>query len=203
MPDQSRQRLSLVSTHSHPKVAAPITRLRSYEMRLFQHTATRRWLRLKKAIYIRHIDVSTHSHPKVAASVGKRNADHHYVSTHSHPKVAATLQKTAFTIPIVSTHSHPKVAAAWIRACVSTLQFQHTATRRWLHRCNQHLSPRSCFNTQPPEGGCAGMRAVRLPGLPVSTHSHPKVAAADTAEAAEARLFQHTATRRWLPAPKA
>ena len=55
----------------------------------------------------------------------------------------------------VSTHSHPKVAA------------EQSGKR----------NPRySCFNTQPPEGGC--------------------VDAITTAQGAH--KFQHTATRRWL-----
>ena len=36
----------------------------------------------------------------------------------------------------------------------------------------------------------------------VSTHSHPKVAAAFCSSLARSNLFQHTATRRWLPTPQ-
>ena len=57
----------LVSTHSHPKVAA------EYEIREARITS-----------------VSTHSHPKVAARGGHGNSPVSMVSTHSHPKVAAT-----------------------------------------------------------------------------------------------------------------
>ena len=36
-----------------------------------------------------------------------------------------------------------------------------------------------CFNTQPPEGGCAGDVVELAPGVVVSTHSRPKAAAID------------------------
>ena len=58
----------------------------------------------------------------------------------------------------VSTHSHPKVAAHLAQRYRSRqTAFQHTATRRWLHRYRSNPNP-DC-------------------GV-VSTHSHPKVAAA-------------------------
>ena len=56
------------------------------------------------------------------------------VSTHSHPKVAEF--QLGFGRPKfeVSTHSHPKVADKAIEAGERHLEFQHTATRRWLRR---------------------------------------------------------------------
>ena len=59
-------RAGLVSTHSHPKVAAAMN-----------------------AIGAGVSDVSTHSHPKVAAVYGEFTWHIKRVSTHSHPKVAA------------------------------------------------------------------------------------------------------------------
>ena len=79
------------------------------------------------------------------------------VSTHSHPKVAALdNEDESYDEDWVSTHSHPKVAAGVDG--LGGLEYVR-------------------FNTQPPEGGCACLlhRAGFL------------------------RLFQHTATRRWLP----
>ncbi len=125
----------MVSTHSHPKVAA------------FTHITT-----------ICRLEVSTHSHPKVAALSRLAISGEHLVSTHSHPKVAARTDQLAdfphlfqhtatrrwlpatllivraiacgfntqppeggcqkivdtFFARQVSTHSHPKVAACWI-----------------------------------------------------------------------------------------
>ena len=121
---------------------------------MFQHTATRRWLRHLKDVPERNRVVSTHSHPKVAAEKATLFMTHLWVSTHSHPKVAATVvsskivsvlvsthshPKVAANFPVrlatnnaVSTHSHPKVAALAQSTVVSTEWFQHTATRRWL-----------------------------------------------------------------------
>ena len=36
--------------------------------------------------------------------------------------------------------------------------FQHTATRRWLQHSTVLFTRLSCFNTQPPEGGCRQIR---------------------------------------------
>ena len=144
-----------VSTHSHPKVAAFFHQCRSV-------TA----------------NVSTHSHPKVAAGFFISIITTIKVSTHSHPKVAAIVECDIQDESLVSTHSHPKVAAwrTWqsrfpetgfntqppeggcvrcILECLVAIQFQHTATRRWLRPLWLGYYLQST----------------------VSTHSHPKVAA--------------------------
>ena len=145
----------IVSTHSHPKVAAHELDV-IHHKKLFQHTATRRWLLVARRTDNQQPFVSTHSHPKVAAyclpAKGKPSA----VSTHSHPKVAAFIAK-------VGKKTQPK--------------FQHTATRRWLHLTAL------CFLSLPMFQHTATRRW--LPLFPnrrnsrqtVSTHSHPKVAA--------------------------
>ena len=78
----------VVSTHSHPKVAA-MSIEQEPEVKKFQHTATRRWLRQNHYITKLIIFVSTHSHPKVAAFSFCKLFMFMDVSTHSHPKVAA------------------------------------------------------------------------------------------------------------------
>ena len=109
------------------------------------------------------ISVSTHSHPKVAAPASLASAfKANNVSTHSHPKVAAYAKRRYPCKDHVSTHSHPKVAAS---VKISSNPFS------------------SCFNTQPPEGGCLIIIAYKLWVLYVSTHSHPKVAAMPTKSA--------------------
>ena len=143
------------------------------------------------------------------------------VSTHSHPKVAA--KETAIKVNVqYSFNTQPpeggctSIFVAWC----AKYQFQHTATRRWLHRVHSaphHASPVSthshpkvaatlnltadtslqCFNTQPPEGGCH-LYCPCLPLVRVSTHSHPKVAAYALKISFKFSMFQHTATRRWL-----
>ena len=128
----------MVSTHSHPKVAANrkiLLKTITYSFNTqppeggchlqlgsmidwlrFQHTATRRWLRIVTATACANGSVSTHSHPKVAAPKAQcRVARQMGVSTHSHPKVAATVQNLVRSNLAVSTHSHPKVAAPYIK----------------------------------------------------------------------------------------
>ena len=104
------ENIELVSTHSHPKVAASCHRMNplSYVFQhtatrrwlrvpgafsncseLFQHTATRRWLPRKSCVILNTSSVSTHSHPKVAAFIILSIYNRIIVSTHSHPKVAA------------------------------------------------------------------------------------------------------------------
>ena len=104
-----------VSTHSHPKVAAyeqmPLTIGRA----MFQHTATRRWLRVMPLWLQGYSAVSTHSHPKVAALLFSLIYLAITVSTHSHPKVAACLKHGGENNADVSTHSHPKVAAPYLK----------------------------------------------------------------------------------------
>ena len=124
-------------------------------------------------------NVSTHSHPKVAAGAVALQSIERQVSTHSHPKVAAKAEAEAWAAKIVSTHSHPKVAA---------------------HPIPSRPRGGTSFNTQPPEGGCAESQRIGKPRRAVSTHSHPKVAAQILHPRGIVRLFQHTATRRWLPA---
>ena len=55
------------------------------------------------------------------------------------------------------------------------------------------------FNTQPPEGGCNKESKMEFNSYQVSTHSHPKVAARALNPFSSSIWFQHTATRRWLP----
>ena len=78
---------------------------------MFQHTATRRWLRAIKEGFMNTLSVSTHSHPKVAAGQLTGGEANTAVSTHSHPKVAAESWANDIRLMRVSTHSHPKVAA--------------------------------------------------------------------------------------------
>ena len=82
-----------VSTHSHPKVAAYSSRLPPTAT-AFQHTATRRWLPRVPVPNTQRRAVSTHSHPKVAAHTLPPARSLQGVSTHSHPKVAACAQRS-------------------------------------------------------------------------------------------------------------
>ena len=82
-----------------------------------------------------------------------------------------------FAISAVSTHSRPKAAG-----------------RSSERRRNQ----KSCFNTQPPEGGW-GKTALMVDGADVvSTHSRPKAAGKRRLRGFGRESFQHTAARRRL-----
>ena len=189
----------LVSTHSHPKVAARVERIKQ-ELQ----------------------QVSTHSHPKVAAPSACAVRPNVPVSTHSHPKVAAGEDELVLLTDRVSTHSHPKVAAALTARQYCQVRFQHTATRRWLldvyvrfvldavvsthshpkvaaREYRQRRQTRYSFNTQPPEGGCNRTIAPRTGRQ--SFNTQPPEGGCHLHQPGFLRLkqFQHTATRRWLP----
>ena len=57
----------------------------------------------------------------------------------------------------------------------ANVKFQHTAARRRLKSFRFVFGFDMCFNTQPPEGGCA-IRDNFQTALRVSTHSRPKAA---------------------------
>ena len=190
-----------VSTHSRPKAAASFfggqrrrrwrfntqppeggCRIRRAYFRsgtVFQHTAARR--RLQHAVALEKLQevVSTHSRPKAAAFLLYLVVRSTTVSTHSRPKAAARNRGPPRAHQPVSTHSRPKAAASgWGLARIEFGKFQHTAARRRLRKSTRKMPPASCFNTQPPEGGCAGPPQSGLRRIHVSTHSRPKAAAA-------------------------
>ena len=75
--------------------------------------------------------------------------------------------------------------------------FQHTAARRRLKVSMAERKCVRCFNTQPPEGGCA--QALKISQYcAVSTHSRPKAAADRRDYGDSKKWFQHTAARRRL-----
>ena len=146
----------------------------------FQHTATRRWLRvLYPAIGTNPCCFNTQP-----PEGGCRRIRLLLFGSlmFQHTATRRWLQEQGSEISAlnkVSTHSHPKVAAANLRSVILlSIMFQHTATRRWLRLANyancfcqsfQHTATRrwlpnisklfitllTSFNTQPPEGGCA------------------------------------------------
>ena len=166
----------------------------------FQHTATRRWLRGRAVCLQRRGAVSTHSHPKVAASTNGRDLTLSWVSTHSHPKVAAPLLRGLF-VGGVSFNTQPpeggcrpRQSGCRLGGCFNTQppeggcragrsryqinhEFQHTATRRWLHLSELQFQAWADVSTHShPKVAAAGGGGVRRRAA-VSTHSHPKVAA--------------------------
>ena len=85
---------------------------------------------------------------------------------------------------IVSTHSRPKAAGCHVRGCFqSDIKFQHTAARRRLVLYSVYQRrPKTGFNTQPPEGGWVFNDPV-TGNFYVSTHSRPKAAGSNWANA--------------------
>ena len=213
-------RAGLVSTHSHPKVAAPPVSTTGAPLL-----------------------VSTHSHPKVAAAAAwsrlarracfntqppeggccherhRRGGErcfntqppeggcglrgiylaHQACFNTQPPEGGCRQQRLNIRLNVVSTHSHPKVAAA--ARCgrgrfLPGFNTQPPEGGCFIHAGDTDL--RVGFNTQPPEGGCLCRHPRRI-RAGVSTHSHPKVAAAGMPCSSKCSRFQHTATRRWLP----
>ena len=170
---------TIVSTHSHPKVAAcNIHGLRNF-LKLFQHTATRRWLQSCAANALHVCIVSTHSHPKVAACLRKCKQSQWVGFNTQPPEGGCQLFAQDKWLGKMFQHTATR---RWLPLSVLVHfrkpKFQHTATRRWLLMAQGILLQRlGGFNTQPPEGGCfiKGFYWHRI--AKVSTHSHPKVAA--------------------------
>ena len=103
---------------------------------MFQHTATRRWLRAfglsSQAIF----SFNTQPPEGGCASVFRSIAVWNGFNTQP-PEGGCT---------------------AWRTPDCNVCQFQHTATRRWLPHFLIFMDDSEGFNTQPPEGGCPRYR---------------------------------------------
>ena len=144
----------------------------------FQHTAARRRLRsFFLPLYLKH-QVSTHSHPKVAAS----------------PSSIYSSQSASF-------NTQPPEGGCDF-SCFSFYindLFQHTATRRWLQRDQRDRDKILSFNTQPPEGGCERMEQCERLEVCFNTQPPEGGCVKRLTGRNKELMFQHTATRRWLP----
>ena len=185
----------MVSTHSRPKAA--VKRLRSSKKSLkFQHTAARRRLFCCHHVFACNGSFNTQP-PEGGWWVAKQYGNFftsfntqppeggclncssvrvsNKVSTHSRPKAAAQCDSMKYYRFGVSTHSRPKAAEKFASALASS----------------------TCFNTQPPEGGCFKGVVMDLK-YRVSTHSRPKAADPQGIQYTLDAMFQHTAARRRL-----
>ena len=188
---------SLVSTHSHPKVAATSLTVAVYQQ-MFQHTATRRWLQNTLKNQPSRMCFNTQppeggcpclrkqnrentsfntQPPEGGCVVAGRPGTGKTVSTHSHPKVAAKNTQFGQRLTICFNTQPPEGGCAF--GCTSRGQahsFNTQPPEGGCLRAHRNLVTPICFNTQPPEGGCPeAPTPVQL--IEVSTHSHPKVAA--------------------------
>ena len=127
-------------------------------------------------------EVSTHSRPKAAGLFYIRTLNHSTVSTHSRPKAAgiAPIQHPIHHFKFQLTAARRRLAPLPNKRA-GELKFQLTAARRRLGECaklaltlyevSTHSRPKAAgwlrrkqviwhgsFNSQPPEGGWAGLR---------------------------------------------
>ena len=102
------------------------------------------------------------------------------------------------TISGVSTHSRPKAAATAFCLQNCGREFQHTAARRRLHTSTLTPLGGTCFNTQPPEGGCPS-RSRSVSWIVCFNTQPPEGGCSIIGNIlpCESR-FQHTAARRRL-----
>ena len=192
--------IGVVSTHSRPKAAARDTLIhlrfqRSFntqppeggcmsafsmfsELTMFQHTAARRRLRQQHSAFVLIKAVSTHSRPKAAARTRRTTLRKMSMFQHTaaRRRLRIWLGRSCQGL-VVSTHSRPKAAA-----CVTSSDQSCT----------------SCFNTQPPEGGCGKSCAVGRAKHGFNTQPPEGGCDGYMQTRTDRFLFQHTAARRRL-----
>ena len=172
-------RCTIVSTHSRPKAAASNCSSTSSSVILFQHTAARRrLLKVTDQLKICNSRFNTQP-PEGGCLLAKTNADIFAQFQHTAARRRLlSYNSNNVSCSSVSTHSRPKAAA---------------------RRKSCRKSKSSCFNTQPPEGGC-GFRITNITDVtPMFQHTAARrrlhgINGAYTNGA----LFQHTAARRRL-----
>ena len=152
-PLKSQHRL--VSTHSHPKVAASNTRTVFGDIK-FQHTATRRWLHPIRQSYYQ-LPQSFNTQPPEGGC-----------------------NKIIKELRLEKWFQHT-ATRRWLLVLRDdgTLKrlFQHTATRRWLQPHFTITEWALIVSTHSHPKVAAYTRLVFISQAYVSTHSHPKVAA--------------------------
>ena len=168
----------MVSTHSRPKAAACARARDLARTRSFNTQPPEGGCALGPVIFNLCSLVSTHSRPKAAASIlpwmtitchgfntqppeggcSKRYASTHASRMFQHTAARRRLHRYHSSVRFsvrVSTHSRPKAAAVgtkrarWKLSCFNTQPPEGGCYAR-----TSILDTASCFNTQPPEGGC-------------------------------------------------
>ena len=167
---------------------------------MFQHTAARRRLAFHMEIILIRQWVSTHSRPKAAGLTGLLLLWRHYRFNTPPPEGGWQGKTVHFQSYEMFQHTaaRRRLGFDFCRVVLDTV-FQHTAARRRLAPITRPIrSMACCFNTQPPEGGWAIIKASARLGLgfntqppeggwalsivsdnkeiTVSTHSRPKAA---------------------------
>ena len=170
--------VTVVSTHSRPKAAALVSRRITVASGVSTHSRPKAAAFCDPAAHwclngfntqppeggcaMSHLDrpavvVSTHSRPKAAAEDPRLAGDLHVVvSTHSRPKAAAWCLSPHCFANQMFQHTAARRRLPWpLSVPRKAALFQHTAARRRLPRSRNRSKTWACFNTQPPEGGCA------------------------------------------------
>ena len=101
----------LVSTHSHPKVAAFIPFNRVSATNRFQHTATRRWLHLPNELWQNKWAFQHTATRRWLLFVLLLFVEDYVFQHTATRRWLLTMKQTIIEMIEVSTHSHPKVAA--------------------------------------------------------------------------------------------
>ena len=166
--------------------------------------------------------VSTHSRPKAAAGRATNSRARSSVSTHSRPKVAACLLPPRRpALPGFQLTAAQRRLRICVFPVVDKIKFQLTAAQRRLRRgytghsirqVSTHSRPKaaawrinttvaglSCFNSQPPKGGCAVTVAHGLGGASFNSQPPKGGCPSLTYNCDGMRQFQLTAAQRRLP----
>ena len=212
---------AVVSTHSHPKVAACSIAYFLVNDKVFQHTATRRWLHENTGSQLPFVEFQ-HTATRRWLHVWAWSLHLRWRFNTQPPEGGCQLNPLSFNQLFKFQHTATRRWLLDVSSCLNLPSlFQHTATRRWLPYEPFAVKADGFVSTHshPKVAACLTCRiALRLI---VSTHSHPKVAAVLSLQLQNylfcfntqppeggcvvfvlffriKKLFQHTATRRWL-----
>ena len=137
--------------------------------------------------------ISTHSRLKAAGGVSLCRVSYLSVSTHSRLKAAGAMAYLQLLPRYVSTHSRLKAAGGGVGDPVAQRRrFNTQPPEGGWNGFRAILHATACFNTQPPEGGWEKVLEM-VSGNSVSTHSRLKAAGFRRTTRIQQKTFQHTA----------
>ena len=213
---------ALVSTHSHPKVAAFSCHIHKPLLLSFNTQPPEGGCCPRPGGSERQGLVSTHSHPKVAAILGdlvifiavcfntqppeggcfygRQNIKNH-TGFNTQPPEGGCPQNLRLDCRTGGFNTQPPEGGCSRLNTILTVSrpFQHTATRRWLLMRLATAGKFIGFNTQPPEGGCISGCVFKRIYCSFNTQPPEGGCAYFAIFISPTAVFQHTATRRWLP----
>ncbi len=168
----------------------------------FQHTATRRWLATLEKTHHTFKIVSTHSHPKVA---GLPTAMFWPLRTFQHTATRRWLDTKNGRLLFCKCFNTQPPEGGWCAAAKSKAKrkcFNTQPPEGGWSAHSDHSASGNSFNTQPPEGGWSSALCLSCCKAGFNTQP-PEGGWVMTLEPVPlVRVFQHTATRRWLAAER-